>query len=75
MDARCLVPKQLRRGFDSVVLLVSWRLWRERNARIFDNNYISADQATRAVLDEGDDWITSGFTAFSEFLVVAASGR
>jgi hypothetical protein len=26
-----------RRGFDSLVVLVSWRLWRQRNARCFNN--------------------------------------
>jgi hypothetical protein len=31
MDARQLVPGQLCRGFDSVVLLVTWCLWKERN--------------------------------------------
>jgi hypothetical protein len=54
-----------------VVLLVSWRLWRERNSRVFDNVSITADQARRVVLDEGDEWITAGFTAISEFLVMA----
>jgi hypothetical protein len=71
MDARCLVPGHLRQGFDSVVLLVSWRLWRERNSRVFDNISITVDQARRVVLDEGDEWITAGFTVISEFLVVA----
>ena len=71
MDAWCLVPGHLRKGFDSVVLLVSWRLWRERNSRFFDNVSITADQARRVVLDEGDEWITAGFTAIFEFLVVA----
>jgi hypothetical protein len=71
MDARCLVPGHLLKGFDFVVLLVSWRLWRERNSRVFNNVLITADQARRAVLDEGDEWITVGFTAISEFLVVA----
>jgi hypothetical protein len=74
MDARCLVPRHLRRGFDSTVVLVSWRLWREQNSRIFNNIHTAADQAVRVVLAEGDEWITSGFTLFSEFLVVAAVG-
>jgi hypothetical protein len=51
MDARQLVPSQLRRGFDSVVLLVSWRLWKKRNSRVFDNVATAASHATRVVLD------------------------
>jgi hypothetical protein len=71
MDARRLVPSQLRRGFDSVVLLVSWRMWKERNSRVFDNVVTAASQATRVVLDEGDEWVVAGFTAIYQFLVVA----
>jgi hypothetical protein len=26
-----------KKGFDSLVILVSWRLWRQRNARVFQN--------------------------------------
>jgi hypothetical protein len=37
-DGRSTVPAQLRRGFDSAVLLVSWRLWKERNSRTFDGS-------------------------------------
>jgi hypothetical protein len=71
MDARRLVPSQLRRGFDSVVLLVSWRMWKERNSRVFDNVVTTASQVTRVVLDEGDEWVVAGFTVISQFLVVA----
>ena len=72
MDARRLVPTQLRRGFDSIVLLVSWHLWKERNSRVFDNVVTMASQAARLVLEEGDEWVVAGFTAISQFLVVAA---
>lgn len=32
---RKLVAKKMREGFDSLVFLVSWRLWKERNAWTF----------------------------------------
>jgi hypothetical protein len=70
MDARRLVPRQLWRGFDSVVLLVSWRMWKEHNSRVFDNVVIAASQATRVVLNEGDEWVATGFMVISQFLVV-----
>jgi hypothetical protein len=72
MDAQRLVPRQLWRGFDSVVLLVSWRLWKEHNSRVFDNVVTAVSQATWVVLNEGDEWVATGFMAISQFLVVAA---
>jgi hypothetical protein len=53
MDARA--PSHLLRGFDSVVLLVSSRLWKERNSCVFDNVVTLASQVARVVLEEGDD--------------------
>ena len=75
MDARRQVPRELHKGFDSVVLLVSWRLWKERNSRVFDNAACTTTQAARRVLDEGDEWIAAGFTAISMFLVAAGRRR
>ena len=34
--SRKRVAKTARRGFDSMVLLVGWELWKERNSRTFD---------------------------------------
>jgi hypothetical protein len=65
------VPKELRKGFDSAVLLVSWRLWKKRNSRVFDNAACSLTQAARQVLEEGDELIVTGFSALSLFLVAA----
>jgi hypothetical protein len=67
MDARRQVPKELRRGFDSTVLLVSWRVWRERNSRVFDNVASTWAEAASKVLEDGDEWIAAGFSALSAF--------
>jgi hypothetical protein len=72
MDGRWLVPAQLRRGFDSAILLVSWRIWKECNSRTFDNSS-TVQQVARLVLDEMDGWINTGFVAIAEFLVVPAA--
>ena len=47
MDARCQVPREMHKGFDSAVLLVSWWLWKERNSRVFDNAACTAAHTTR----------------------------
>ena len=72
MDSRDALPGTLRRAFDSVLLLVSWRIWKERNARVFDGVSSSAAQLTRSVLVEADEWIAAGFTAIAELLVTPA---
>lgn len=74
MHARDLIPAQLRRNLDSTVLLVSWRIWKERNARVFDNHSSTATQVAQGVLDEMDEWISAGFSAIAEFLVLPAVG-
>jgi exonuclease III len=65
MDAGRFVPSHSRRGFDSVALLVSSHLRRECNSRVFANVVTSASQAARVVLEEGDEWVVAGFTAFT----------
>jgi len=73
MDARCLVPRPMRKGFDAAVLLLSWRLWKERNSCVFNNAHSSVVQAARGVLKEGDQWVAAGFTALSVFVVAAST--
>jgi hypothetical protein len=36
-------PKNLRRDFDAVVILVHWLIWKEHNSRVFDSVRHSAD--------------------------------
>jgi hypothetical protein len=41
---RKLVPKVIRRGFDSLFFLIGWLLWKERNVRTFSGITTSALQ-------------------------------
>jgi hypothetical protein len=51
----------LRRSFDSLVLLVSWILWKERNHRTFDRKSRSTTELLQAIFEEADAWIVAGF--------------
>jgi hypothetical protein len=35
-EAECQVPKNQKRGFNSLVILVAWWLWKHRNECVFD---------------------------------------
>jgi hypothetical protein len=37
LAAKSLVRKEDRKRFDSLVILVAWMLWKQRNARVFGN--------------------------------------
>jgi len=46
-----------RPAFDSVVLLVAWSLWKERNTRIFTNKNKNPMQLGKSVVDELEQWM------------------
>jgi hypothetical protein len=59
---RKMIPKPLRRGFDSFFLLVRWLLWKERNARTFNRVTTYVGHATHQE-DRGQGkrlWIAAG---------------
>ena len=66
------IPRDARKGFDSLVVLVSWLLWKERNNRTFDRRARSAREFQAAVCDEIVMWIQGGFKSL-EVAAVAAN--
>lgn len=61
VSSRKQLPKPLRRGFDCLLFLIGWMLWKERNARTFNGKASSPVQLLRLILDEAVLWCASGF--------------
>ena len=43
-DAASKIPKQERKCFNGVLIYIVWNLWKERNRRIFENEFKTAQQ-------------------------------
>ena len=59
-----------RRGFDSLVILVCWIIWKERNDRTFDRCVRMIDDALLHILDEITAWSLAGFRQLESAFVV-----
>jgi hypothetical protein len=57
----------LQKAFDTLVLLVSWMLWKERNRRVFDDDPSLATTLLDRVKEEADSWIAAGFRSLAAF--------
>ena len=49
-----------RNGMDSLFALVSWHLWKERNARCFRESTSTVDDLLHIIKAEADHWIQAG---------------
>ncbi|CAM0872787.1 unnamed protein product [Alopecurus aequalis] len=65
-DERRRVPKPQRKGFDSLVLLTVWMLWKERNARVFQRAAELVPSLCRRIANEIDLWRLSGAVGLGE---------
>ncbi|KAJ1255470.1 hypothetical protein BS78_K214800, partial [Paspalum vaginatum] len=63
-STRKRVVKEYRPGLDGLVLLVTWTIWKERNARVFSRGASSPHEILSKVLDEAKLWNLAGFCAF-----------
>ncbi len=48
-----------RDGFDTCFVAACWELWKERNARLFNNKLSTAAELERKVLAEAEFWFTT----------------
>jgi hypothetical protein len=57
------VPKARRKAVDSLIILVVWRLWLERNARVFSLSSLAPSSLINSIWDECSWWSRAGLLA------------
>ncbi|WVZ79973.1 hypothetical protein U9M48_027494 [Paspalum notatum var. saurae] len=62
------LPKEGRKGFNSLVILVSWELWKHRNACVFKKLRPDAQVVYRSVVAEGHLWCLAGAKGLQELV-------
>ena len=53
--------KAARKCFDSMVVLTSWCLWKERNRRTFDHQDRTVTELLALIFDEVASWCLAGY--------------
>jgi hypothetical protein len=62
------VPKGLRRGLNSLIMLVAWEIWKHRNRCVFDNSRPCVEEVLKAVNVEGGLWCLAGASKLQELV-------
>lgn len=60
LSARKEVPKNERRNFDTIIILLHWRIWKERNARIFEQVACNIDRVLDLIREDIRAWRAAG---------------
>jgi len=61
LHLRKTVSKGLRKAFDSLVFIIGWHLWKERNSRTFNNKLSSPAEVLLTIIEEAHLWILAGY--------------
>ena len=58
VEARNAIPRSERKGFDSLFMLTSWAVWKQRNAQVFGkvNQQLQLVQLMGQIIDEAKEW-------------------
>jgi hypothetical protein len=70
-----MLSAEARPAFDSVLLLTSWCVWKERNNRTFNRVAIGLQALLLVVFREAEDWIDAGFSHLAAALNAWSQSR
>ena len=60
INTRKEIPKSARRNFDTITILIHWRIWKERNARIFEHVASNVDRVLDLIREDIAVWRSAG---------------
>jgi hypothetical protein len=60
LSSRKQIRKELRKTFDSLVILIAWSIWKERNRRIFQKEKVTTNELVDLIIDDGRLWCYAG---------------
>ncbi|RCV21818.1 hypothetical protein SETIT_4G168300v2 [Setaria italica] len=63
------VPKDVRNGLNSLIILVAWEVWKHCNACVFDNVRPNIQEVLRSVNTEGGLWCLAGASKLQELVL------
>jgi hypothetical protein len=63
------VPKEARKGLNTLIILVAWEIWKHRNTCVFDNKRPSVQEVITAISLEGGLWCSAGASKLQELVV------
>ena len=63
------VPKEIRKGLNSLIILVAWEIWKHRNSCVFDNKRPNIQEVFRAISSEGELWCSAGASKLQELVL------
>lgn len=63
--SRKRVDKADRKTFDSMVLLISWCIWLERNCRTFNSTEKNVVQLIQTIIDKASLWVAARFNSLA----------
>uniref|UniRef100_A0A0D9ZL79 GST N-terminal domain-containing protein n=1 Tax=Oryza glumipatula TaxID=40148 RepID=A0A0D9ZL79_9ORYZ len=50
------IPRHLRQGYDTIVALAAWSIWKERNARVFNQKFRTWIEVAAGMAEEAQLW-------------------
>jgi hypothetical protein len=68
LRTRKVVAKLSRKGFDNLVWLVAWSLWKERNRRIHERVALQPVALAGAIMEDARLWARAGFVSIAALL-------
>jgi len=68
LGTRNVVHADVRKPFDSIVFLVTWEIWKERNRRTFDGASRSCSLLLKRIQEEMESWVAAGYRLLSPFV-------